>query len=550
MRAHPTSWRATVPLAATVLLAACSTDMTTAARTAPGARPSAVVITSGDPGGPTSAAGIVPRFFSGNDNQPGDRNAAGTCARLTGMEGIKGAKLDDPGLKGQLGPVSFTRDADNVYLSWAAPAGVKVELISMKGGNGYNLYGYDQSGTGYTHDEGLAPPPNASGSSAQISHVIACYTDGGSTEHTTLAVEKDASTSYRRSYAWTIGKLVGGQKALSVAVPKSGSYTASYSVKVEQTGVSDDQFRVYGDIRIYNPGPATASVTGVTDNLAEATVNACAIDGTAVGVPSQANAVSLEKDKVMTCGYTATRSNADAGVNSATVTATGQGVTPSVSTIDVPFAFGDPSMRVNQTVTVTDAFNGGAASSIPGYANPTQLTATDAAPYTSHTYTYPRQITVPSTAACGSTVQYPNTATLSTGATSSASVTATAQCGCTPGYWSNTRQAYPMSLTSKSLLKAPNAFSTIATPSWFTGATFATAWTWSSGTTDDDMRRQMSRHGAAALLNSYAVAGFAIPTADVRSLVAEGLTAGRARAEAIKNQLQAANEAGCPLSNR
>jgi hypothetical protein len=252
----------------------------------------------------------------------------------------------------------------------------------------------------------------------------------------------------------------------------------------------------------------------------------------------------------MECPYSASLADGAGGVNSATVTASGTNVTPVVSSIDYPFSFTTPTLQVNKTITVTDAFNGGSALAIPGTVSPTQLTAVDAEPYTTQTYTYTRSITIPSATACGGTVKVPNTAALSSGTQSTATVTAKAECGCTPGYWSNTRRSYPFGLLPSSLLEDGKAFGDIASLSWFDAATFTKAWTWSSGTSDDDMKRQMSRHGAAALLNSGAVVGFKFNKDQVIDLVKNGLTAGRSDAEAIKNTLQAANEAGCPLPNR
>ncbi len=530
------------------VIAACSTDATTAVRAAPGARPLATINADlgaigapGVPGAPQSSAGVVPLYFAGNDNLPGDKGAVGTCQRLTGLDDVHGAKLDSPGDAFSLGPVALTRDNNNQFVAWSAPAGITVEAVSVKGGPAFNLYGYNPPAL--PGDQGLAAPvnPNNANGPYGISHVIVCWSDGGTAPPTTtLAVEKTALTRFKRTYHWGIDKSIGQSAA---SVPKSVGYTAHYTVQVNQTGLKDSDWEVYGAITVTNPGPAAATVTSVVDNLPGATITSC----------TKSLPAALAAGEAMTCDYAAARGDASPGVNSATVTATGDGVTPVVSTNDVAFSFAAaPSSTVDRTITVTDKFGSGAAGPIPGYGVPTTLTATDAEPYASQTYKYTRQITIPASAACGTTVHFPNVATIvETGASDDASFAATVQCGCTPGYWSNTRRDYPYGLTAASLLPNGNAFGAITALGWFNAARFSTAWTWSSGTTLDDMKRQMSRHGAAALLNTGAVAGFAYDKATVVGKVGGALASGdRGYVEAVKNQLQAANEAGCPLPNR
>lgn len=199
-------------------LAARSTDPTTGVLSGPPARPSATLVLAGGVAStPISDDGVEPLDFEGNDDQPGDETATGTCQRLTGITNVVGLKLDDPGENGSLGLVTFERDPTDPYPSLSAPAGITVELVSLKGGNGGDADSYNPPAL--QADGALAPPPEARGGPAPISHVLVRYTsDGTVTENTTLAVEKTAAPSFTRTYDWPIAKTVDDA---SVTVPLS-----------------------------------------------------------------------------------------------------------------------------------------------------------------------------------------------------------------------------------------------------------------------------------------------------------------------------------------
>jgi hypothetical protein len=520
------------------LLGACSTDPTTPLASKPLAGPRAVVVTGGTAGAPTSAQGIIPRQFDGNDSQPGDRTATGTCARLTGIDGIIGVKLDDPPTQGSLGAVSFTRSSNNVTLAWEAPTGVKVELVSMKGGNRYNLYGYDQTGAGYQYDAGLASPANSSTSSAQISHVLVCYTDDRGEQNTTLAVEKTAVTSFARDYKWTIAKSVTNAGG-GVTVPRtqSGTVSANYSIAVGPALVPfvDSDWLVSGVITISNPGPAAATITSVTDNLVGAEVSNCSAPG--IGG-------TLDAGTSMTCDYRAPRTNGNAGVNTATVGASGTGVTPLVSSNEVPFSFVTPTSETNKTITVQDNFNNSGYAFVPGQTNPTTLTSPASA-----TYTYSRTISLTS-ASCGAT-HYPNVARIvETGQTSAANFKLTVECGCTPGLWKNAKNAWPSPFVKNASLLGT------ATPSidaMFTGigtnasSTMLTALDWSSGSTTFSAQQKLLSQATAALLNASYLMGYKYTVEQIRAMVAGATT--RTQIESTKDLFDRANNLGCPVSN-
>src|SRR5262249_6515291 len=132
--------------------------------------------------------------------------------------------------------------------------------------------------------------------------------------------------------------------------------------------------------------------------------------------------------------YTCTfSSNPGSGTNTATATwdKTANHTPNGSATGTAAYAFGAPTTTVNKTITVTDTFNGGSPTTLG------TLTATDATPFTSHTYTYSRTLNVPQF----NCVTYLNTAKIvetKQSANASVEVCGPAKTGAlTMGYWQN-----------------------------------------------------------------------------------------------------------------
>jgi hypothetical protein len=447
--------------------------------------------------------------------------------------------------------VAIRTDGGVEYLDWQAGAGVVVDFVRMKGGTGELVYDYNAPAA--TFDNWLTPPVNPrNGSPFGISHYVVCSEDDGSTgKSAVLAIEKTATTSWTRSWTWDISKSVD-QPTQTIGINQSG--TANYTVGVNGTSTDGDNV-VSGSIMVSNAGDGYALINQPTDALAGATVTC------AETFPYQ-----LDPGATITCTYTATVPTRAAGENTATVTGTpepGATINSPATSEPVPFSFSaTPTTETNKCVNVTDVFNAG---------SPTLLgtvCGNDDGSATSQEFTYARTLTRPTTTPCGATTTFPNTAYVKFEDTildeASASVVVTWACGCTPGFWSNARRTWPEGLSGSSKLGATAAFvqlpavggiswgpyaSTTRTPNPMNS--FTQAWGWSSGSTLDQMQQQMMRHAAAALLNSYAVSGYAYSTMQVRLLAQGALNStDRAFVEGVKNALEAENERGCPLSNR
>jgi hypothetical protein len=282
----------------------------------------------------------------------------------------------------------------------------------------HTFYG-DTSGTCTNHDNTASfttggSTPSQSGSDTET--VKVCV--GAS-----LTAAKTAATTFTRTYAWSIKKT-----ADTPLIEKAGGGTVSagYHVKVDETGLTDSLWTVSGTITVTNPNDWESVTVDVSDAINAAN---CTVTG---GHVTLAPGESLPRS--YSCTFSAAPSAT--GTNTATVTWDADAAhTPSGSAVGTAdYTFADPTTRVNRTINVTDAFNGGAAAALTGG----MLTASDdLAHLTGANLAYSRSLTVPATGC----VTYPNTATITqTAQSSSASVEV---CGpaktgaLTIGYWQN-----------------------------------------------------------------------------------------------------------------
>ena len=243
-------------------------------------------------------------------------------------------------------------DKDGGTLSWsllpAAADTYDVAAVVMKGGPDAMIYYYDSGNGGLDDsDTGITTPINTNGEVGPrpygISHVDFCFDPKGGTGVKRLDVTKTADASWEKVYTWDVQKSVDPSH-LEMKTGQTG--TANWKVDVTQTGSVARNAVVSGTIKVTNPNGK--DVTGVTvgDALPGAVVDC---NGSASGLTVPANG-SIE------CTYTAARASADGGTNTATATATLDGVDVSDSgTAD--FAFGAPKVEINKTVKAVDGKN-------------------------------------------------------------------------------------------------------------------------------------------------------------------------------------------------
>ena len=77
-----------------------------------------------------------------------------------------------------------------------------------------------------------------------------------------LQVTKDAQTSLKRTYDWTIDKSADQEK---VILSIGQQFLVNYSVTVNVGGYTDSDWAVSGDIAVHNPAPIDATINAVSD---------------------------------------------------------------------------------------------------------------------------------------------------------------------------------------------------------------------------------------------------------------------------------------------
>jgi hypothetical protein len=232
-----------------------------------------------------------------------------------------------------------------------------------------------------------------------------------------LGVQKTVNTSYDRTYNWTISKEADND-SLEIPVGQD-SVDAHYAVTVDLADppYTDSNFLVYGTITISNDGLGPAVITGVTDDLPDATVD-CGAD-----FP-----ITLASGATLTCDYTAPSDGTD-GANSAHVFV--QGADP-FDVGPLPFSFDDATVTEHDTcVDVTDSYAGDLGT----------VCKDDTLPAV---FTYDRRFTRDDIDECETPQTFDNTATFTTNdngtqGSDSATVDVTKHCtfGCTLtiGFW-------------------------------------------------------------------------------------------------------------------
>ncbi len=216
-----------------------------------------------------------------------------------------------------------------------------------------------------------------------------------------LSVSPTAATSFARTYAWGIAK---SSNVSSINQAGGGTAPVGYTVTATQTGFADSGWTVSGNVTISNPNNWESITANVTDAIDHS--GSCSATGaTNVPIPAGGSA---------TVPYSCTfASNPGSGTDSAMASwnAAAASTADASKASAASYAFGNPTTRTKQNVTVTDSVQGTLGT----------VTAVDSTPYASETFTYTRTLSVP---ASGCTA-YPNTATIvQTGQSASASVQA------------------------------------------------------------------------------------------------------------------------------
>jgi len=203
-----------------------------------------------------------------------------------------------------------------------------------------------------------------------------------------LIVSKTANPTFARTFDWNIAKSVDKPTVTT------GENTAmfNYTVDVTKGPAADSAFAVDGVITVTNPNYFEVTGVSVTDEIPAVTGETCVVTG---GTDATIPAATVEgPDGVATFPYHCDLPSKTDGLNVATV-AWGDG---STALGPQSYAFGAPASVTNDTVDVTDAFNGGLPALLAGGDDLN----------TSAPFTYSRTVNVPASGC----VTYPNIATI------------------------------------------------------------------------------------------------------------------------------------------
>ena len=157
-----------------------------------------------------------------------------------------------------------------------------------------------------------------------------------------LGVSKTAFTSFNRTYEWSINK-TGSQTLLTLAAGET--YQVYYDVTVSNTGYTDSDWAVEGEITITNPAPMDATLSAVTES----------IDGAVVNCP----ALVVPAGGSLVCTYSADLPNATGFTNTATATLinTPSGTTDFTGSTGVSFEAATIT-EISTCAEVTDSLGG------------------------------------------------------------------------------------------------------------------------------------------------------------------------------------------------
>ncbi|MFN8084765.1 MAG: hypothetical protein U0Q14_11110 [Dermatophilaceae bacterium] len=164
-----------------------------------------------------------------------------------------------------------------------------------------------------------------------------------------LTVSKDVSTSYTRTYDWTIAKAAG---AYDGTVPAGTVVDVPFTVTVSKNGYADSSFAASGTIKVSNPNTFMAVTATLSDTLTGIAGGSCTPSTTAVTVPA-GGFVNVP----YSCTFAGSMTVAATGSNTGTVTWDSSAVhspTGTDTSDPVDVTFGGPSSEVNDEIKVTD----------------------------------------------------------------------------------------------------------------------------------------------------------------------------------------------------
>jgi uncharacterized repeat protein (TIGR01451 family) len=264
-------------------------------------------------------------------------------------------------------------------------------------------------------------------------------------------VTKTATASFDRTFDWSIEKVVLGGSTKTAGA--DGNATFTYKVDATKGAAADSNFKVTGTISVVNPG-ATRDIF-IEDDILGRTDETCVVAGA-----NQAGTWTVPGQGATTnFSYSCTLPTGGDGTNQVRISTPLEDTLPlpgqPIDSFDVPFFFVTPTTVTNNSVDVTDAFNGAAAPGGP-LSGGNDITETTS-------FTYDRPVTPQTT--CPAYTTYSNTAyiTYPSGASENASASVQA-CRPATALGGSTSSTPTTNTTTNPTNPAAAAAGTVASP--------------------------------------------------------------------------------------
>lgn len=223
-----------------------------------------------------------------------------------------------------------TATSDGTNFDWTAT--IPIDAVIVKGGDQANVYTYVPEAVG---GFGLHPPGNASGGVAAISHISFCF-------DLEVAVSKNATTRFTRTFDWSIAKTAS---VANMQLRPGDKGAIDYTITPSSVA-TDSDWAVSGQVKIANPWPLPATVTGVTDRMESVPI---ALDCGAT------YPLELAPGQTVSCTYAQALPNGVGGINTATVATAG---VIGGGSATAPVVFDEPTLEIDKCVALTDSLKG------------------------------------------------------------------------------------------------------------------------------------------------------------------------------------------------
>lgn len=257
---------------------------------------------------------------------------------------------------------SLTVSGSGADISWSSSFGV--DVVAVHGGAMFNVYSYAPEATSGSNATATWSTTNAKSGKTQTFHpgvsaVNFCF------DLELGAAAAIAQTSYDRNWSWSIAKTAS---ATSLALAANTAQDVGYTVTVTPTK-ADANFAIDGSFSLSNATFLSAVVSAVSSDLGS--VNCGPLPFTLAPGATKQCALHADVADATTRTITVTATTSGSAVAASGGSVYGSGLVGG-ATAQATAVFGAPTSETDETIGVTDAFNGAAESALGSATRTTQ----------------------------------------------------------------------------------------------------------------------------------------------------------------------------------